>query len=117
MAGLAAAIVALVAQCIALLVRGRDIPFLPLALSAAVGAIFLIAWIAVLGALTIVMHDVLAMLVSFPGYILTMRLVTSTATAYPAFGEVPWMALAALLVITVLALAFLVFQSREQEFA
>ena len=106
----------LAAQCGILLVQGRGIPLVPLAVSVAFGALFLIMWIAVLGALTMVMNEFWAMLASFPGYILSMRWVTSTATAFPAYGEFPWISVAALLIITALALAFSLSQSRIQEF-
>jgi hypothetical protein len=116
-AALGAAALTLAAQCALLLVRGRGIPFVPLAVSVAVGAIFLLAWIAVLSALTTVVHGIWALLVSFPGYILSMRWVTSTAMSFPAYGEFPWVTVAALVTITALALGFSLIQSREQEFA
>ena len=42
-----------------LVARGVAFPFVPLAVSIAFGTLFLIAWIALLGALTLVMHEVL----------------------------------------------------------
>ena len=115
-AALCAAALTLLGQCAILLVQGRGIPLVPLAVSAAFGAIFLIAWIAVMSALTSVMHELWAMMASFPGYIMSMRWMTSTATSFPAYGEVPWISVAALVVITALALAFSLSQSRIQEF-
>jgi hypothetical protein len=115
-AALCAAALTLLAQCAILLSQGRGIPLVPLAVSAAFGAIFLIAWIAVLSALASVMHEFWALLLSLPGYLMSMRWVTSTATAFPAYGEFPWISMAALLTITALALAFSLSQSRVQEF-
>jgi hypothetical protein len=116
-AALATVTLTLAAQYAILLVRGRGIPLLPLAVSAAIGAIFLIAWITVLSALTMVMHELWAMLATFPGYILSMRWVTSTAMSFPAYGEFPWLTVAALVTIMALALGFSLIQSRVQEFA
>jgi hypothetical protein len=115
-AALGAAALTLAAQCTLLLVRGRGIPFVPLAVSAAVGAIFLIAWITVLSALTMVMHEYWVLLASLPGYLMSMRWVTSTATSFPAYGEVPWISVGALVALIALALAFSLSQGRIQEF-
>ena len=115
-AALCAAAVALLAQCAVLLVMGRGIPLVPLAESAAVGALFLIAWIAVLSALASVMHEFWALLVSLPAYIASMRWVTSTATAYPAYGEFPWISVAVLLIMIALSIAFSLSQSRVGEY-
>jgi hypothetical protein len=115
-AAIGVAALTLAAQCALLLVRGRGIPFVPLAESAAVGAIFLIAWITVLSALTMDVHEIWALLASFPGYIMSMRWVTSTATAFPAYGEFPWVSIAALVAISVLALAFSFNVGRTKEF-
>jgi len=114
--GLCVSALTLAAQIAVLVARGRETPLVPLAVSAAVGAIFLIAWIAVFGALTSVVHEFWALLVSLPVYIVSMRWVTSTATAFPASGRFPWISVAALLTLTALALAFSLIQSREQEF-
>ena len=115
-AALCASALMLAGQCAILRVQGRGIPFVPLAVSAAFGAIFLIAWITVLSALASVMHEFLALLGSLPVYLISMRWVTSTATSFPAYGEIPWISVAALLVITALAMAFSLTQSRIQEF-
>ncbi|MGH9648658.1 MAG: hypothetical protein ACRD4E_17785 [Bryobacteraceae bacterium] len=115
-AAVCAAALTLLAQCAVLLVLGRGIPLVPLAASAAVGALFLIAWITALSALSSVMHELWALLASLPAYIASMRWVTSTATAFPAYGEVPWISVAVLLSIIALSLAFSLSQSRIQEF-
>jgi hypothetical protein len=115
-AALFASALTLLAQVGILVVQGRGIPLVPLTVAAAVGTVFLIAWIAVLSALSLVMHEIWALLVSFPGYLMSMRWVTSAATSFPAYGEVPWISMAALLTITTLAVAFSLIQSRELEF-
>ncbi len=115
-AALCAAALMLLSQCAILLVQGRGIPLVPLAVSASIGAIFLFAWIAVLSALASVMHEFLALLVSFPVYLISMRWVTSTAASFPGYGKVPWISVAALVTISVLALAFSLSVSRTQEF-
>jgi len=115
-AALGAAALTLAAQCATLLMEGRSIPLVPLAVSAALGAVFLIAWIAVLGALTSVVHEAWALLASLPVYLLSMPWVRSMATAFSAYGQFPWISVAALLAIIALALAFSLRQSREQEF-
>lgn len=117
-AALIAAALTLAARCATLLLRGEDVPFIPLAMSIAFATLFIIAWIALLSALSMVMHhEGWAILVGVPLFVVSVRWNWVTVTALPAYGEFPWVSVAALLTIIVLALAFSLSQSRIQEFA
>ena len=111
-----AAALTLAAQCVVLLARGYGVPFVPLAVSIAFGTLFVIAWTAILGALTMVMHEVWAFLAASALFLYSIQWIWVTVTAVPAYGEFPWISVAALLTITALALAFSLSQSRIQEF-
>ena len=111
-----AAALTLAAQCVILLARGYNVPFIPLAVSIAFGTLFVIAWTAILGALTMVMHEIWAFLAASVLFVVSIRWIWLTVTALPAYGEFPWISVAALLSITALALAFSLSQSRQQEF-
>ena len=111
-----AAALALAAQYATLWLRGEDVPFIPLAMSIAFATLFVIAWIAFLSALSMVMHDGWALVVAIPLFILSVRWIWVTVTAFPAYGEFPWISVAALLALITLALAFSLSMSRIQEF-
>lgn len=111
-----AAALALAAQCATLWLRGEDVPIIPLAMSIAFATLFVIAWIALLSALSMVMHEGWAVLMGVPLFVVSVRWNWLTVTALPAYGEFPWVSVAALVTISVLALAFSLSVSREQEF-
>jgi hypothetical protein len=115
-AALAGAALTLAAQCATLWLRGVAVPFLPLAISMAFATLFVIAWVAFLSALCAAMHEFWTIFVAIPLFIASVRWNWVTVTALPAYGEFPWISVAALLAITVLALAFMLTLSREQEF-
>jgi len=114
---------ALIAAALTLAVRfaatwwsGDRIPFIPLGVSIALSTLFVIAWNTLLSALSMVMHELWTILVALPIFVISNRWIWVTVTALPAYGEFPWLSVAALLSITALALAFSLHQSREQEF-
>jgi len=111
-----AAALSLGAQCAMLWFRGKEVPFIPLAISISFATLFVIAWIAFLSALSMVMHELWAVFIGIPLFVASVRWNWVTVTALPAYGEFPWVSVAALLTITVLALAFTLNQGREQEF-
>jgi hypothetical protein len=111
-----AAVLALAAQCATLWLRGEDVPIIPLAMSIAFATLFVIAWIALLSALSMVMHEGWAILVGVPLFVVSVRWNWVTVTALPAYSEFPWVSVAALLAISTLALAFSLSMSRIQEF-
>jgi hypothetical protein len=96
--------------------RGDSIPFIPLGVSIAFATLFVIAWNTLLSALSMVIHELWTVLVALPIFVASNRWIWVTVTAFPAYGEFPWLSVAALLTITVLALAFLLIRIREQEF-
>ena len=96
--------------------RGDHIPFVPLAVTIALATLFVIAWNAFLNALSLVINELWTILVALPIFLVSNRWIWVTVTSFTAYGEFPWISVAALLTITVLALAFWLIQSREQEF-
>jgi hypothetical protein len=96
--------------------RGDRIPFIPLGVSIALATVFVIAWIALLSALSMVMHELWTLLAALPLFVISNRWIWVTVTALPAYGEFPWISVASLLMITASALAFSLIQSRIQEF-
>ncbi len=115
-AAVIAAALTLAARCATLWLRGDGIPFIPLAISIAFATLFVIGWIALLSALSMIMHEGWAVVASIAFLALSVRWTWVTVTALPAYGEFPWVSVAALLAISALALAFSLSRSREQEF-
>jgi hypothetical protein len=115
-AGIFVIFFAVAAYGVVLVLQGQEFPLFPLAISLAFGSLFVIAWTTILGGLTLVMHELWALVVSVPLFLISIPWVRSTVTLRPAYGEFPWISVAALLAITALALAFSLIQSREQEF-
>ena len=113
---LIAAALTLAVRFAAMWLRGDRIPFIPLAVSIAFATLFVITWNASLSALSMVMHELWTILVALLIFVVSDRWIWVTVTAFPAHGEFPWVSVAALFVITVLALAFSLNQSRIQEF-
>ena len=115
-AALGVASLGMTSYCLALVKQGHEFPIVPLGISLAFGSLFVIAWMTILGGLTLVMHELWALLASIPLFLISIPWVRSTVTLLPAFGEFPWISVAALVTISVLALAFSLSVSREQEF-
>ena len=115
-AGLGVTFLALASYCVVLLLQGHEVPIVPLGFSLAFGSLFVIAWMTILSGLTLVMHEVWAVLASSVLFLISIPWVRSTVTLLPAYGEFPWISVAALVTISVLALAFSLSVSREQEF-
>jgi ABC-type spermidine/putrescine transport system permease subunit II len=118
-AGFGAAIVATVLglafACALVVARGRGVPLVPVALSAAFSIPFMMACTTVLEALRFLNQGVallgglaLISLVGLRGLDVVM--------AFPARGEMPWLAMAGLLAITGLGFFGTVLLSRRREF-
>jgi hypothetical protein len=110
------AVLALAAQCATLWLRGKDVPLIPLAISAAVATFFVIGWVALLSALSMVMHEFWAIVAGAPIFVASVHWTRVTVAVVPANGDFPWISVAALATISVLALAFSLSVSRTQEF-
>ncbi|MBZ5634121.1 MAG: hypothetical protein LAO55_13455 [Acidobacteriia bacterium] len=106
----------LATQCVVLLIQERSVPLVPLAISIAFAIPMLMAWTAVVGALALLTHEYWAMLMTVPILLLTVPITRHTVTAFSERGERPWIAVAALLAVTVLAFAFTLQHARIKEF-
>jgi hypothetical protein len=113
---LIAAALTLAVRFAAMWLRGDRIPFVPLGVTIALATLFVIAWNTFLSALSMVIHELWSIVVTIPIFVASNRWIWGTVTAFPAYGEFPWLSVAALLTIIVLALAFSLSQSRIQEF-
>jgi hypothetical protein len=120
MAGFAVALLVsllmLAVQCAILLFQGRDIPFSPLITSLAFGLPVLMAWIAVMGAVNLVMNEFWALLAVSPLLLLSLRFGFYTVTAFPARGDLPWDSMSALVAITALCVTFSISWGPNKEF-
>jgi hypothetical protein len=115
-AALIAAGLTLGAQHVALWVRGETGAFIRSAVSIAFATLFVIAWISLLDAASVIIHELWAIFAAIPLFVISVRWVWVTVTALPAYGEFPWVSVAALLTISVLALVFSLSMTRIQEF-
>lgn len=109
-------ILAVASNGVALVLQDHELPIAPIGLSLAFGSLFVVAWMTILSGLTLVMHEVWVVLASSVLFLVSIPWVRSTVTSLPAYGEFPWISVAALLTMTVLAVAFSLAQSRELEF-
>jgi hypothetical protein len=116
LAALLAAGLALLIECAMLLVQGRGVPFVPLALSVVFSVPILMAWNAILGVPIMAIRGTWLLLIFFPLFVMSVPWAWHTVTAFPASGEVPWGALAALLGITAFGLVATILAARVKEF-
>jgi len=103
-------------HCVVLWFQGRAVPFVPMAQSAAFTILILVAWIAVMAALSAVMYEIWAFLATLPLFIITQRPAWDLVTAFLARGEFPWTPAAALLAIAALSFAFMLHAESAREF-